>query len=184
MRHVLLALLLISFSVVGTTAIANPKVYTLISEVAEKVKDAVSLEKTSQRETESKFLVNTQKNKKSGKAVSAPMFMTIIQGADETISCTNDGATVARFILCGDSDDRNITLSGGPYGSVSWQQLTGATPNTNVECPDYTSAYTEVHNGSSFNLDASTISAANGAEFRVQVNGGQYYYFEVVKSTK
>ena len=183
MRHVLLALLLISFSVVGTTAIANPKVYTLISEVAEKVKDAVSLEKTSQRETESKFLVNTQKNKKSGKAVSAPMFMTIIQGSDETVSCTNDGATVARFILCGDSDDRNITLSGGPYGSVSWQQLTGATPNTNVECPDYTSAYTEVHNGSSFNLDASTISAANGAEFRVQVNGGQYYYFEVVKST-
>ncbi|MFC4097939.1 T9SS type B sorting domain-containing protein [Euzebyella saccharophila] len=181
-RHILIALILLISSVVGTTAIANPKVYTLITEVAEVVKEVVSTVKTENHTKESTFLRNTQKNKAVKSAAAAPMFMTIIQGADETVSCANDGATIARFILCGDSDDRNITLSGGPYSTVSWQQLAG-TPNTNVECPDYAGTYNEVHDGPSFNLDASTISAANGAEFRVQVNGGQYYYIEVVKST-
>lgn len=158
--------------------------YRLITEVAEKVKEVVAVEREDRSDKQSVFLRNTQQNKNVSGAASAPMFMTIVQGgADETAGCSNDGATIARFILCGDSDDRTITLSGGPYTTVSWQELTGATPNTNAPCPDYSSTYTEVHDGQSFNLDASTISAANGAEYRVQVNGGQFYYIEVVKST-
>ncbi len=183
MRHVLVALLFLCFSVVCATSIANAKVHTFISEVAEAVKDAVSIEKVETAKSNSVFLKNTFKNSQKNKVAIAPMFMTIVQGADETVNCTNDGATIARFILCGDSDDRTISLSGSPTSGVSWQQLTGATPNTNLECPDYTSTYTEVADTPTFNLDASSISAANGAEFRVQVNGGQYYYIEVVKST-
>lgn len=183
MRHLLVALLFLSVTVVFATTIANAKVHTLVSEVAEAVKEAVSVEKEEAKPNSPTFLKNTFKDKEEGKAASAPMFMTIVQGYDQTVTCTNDGATVARFILCGDSDDRTISLSGGPYSSVSWQELTGATPNTNLECPDYSSTYTEVGTGNTFNLDASSISAVNGAEYRVQVDGGQFYYIEVIKST-
>ena len=182
-RYILYALLFLTFSVVCTTAIANARVYALFTEVATAVKEVVSIDEEESAKSKPEFLTNTFKNGKSNNMASAPMFMTIIQGADDVVNCVNDGATIARFILCGDSDDRNISLSGGPYGSVSWQQLTGATPNTNVECPDYSSAYTEVATTQTFNLDASAISSANGAEFRVQTNGGQFYYFEVIKST-
>jgi gliding motility-associated-like protein len=90
---------------------------------------------------------------------------------------------VARFILCGDADDRSISLSGGPYGSVSWQILDGAAPNTNDECPNTNpSDYTQVSTAQTFSLDASSVPASTGAEYRV-VADGQIFYFEVLKST-
>ncbi|MDT0607030.1 T9SS type B sorting domain-containing protein [Croceitalea rosinachiae] len=114
----------------------------------------------------------------------SPMFMTIIQGADEEVGCSNNGFTVARFNLCGDSDDRTISLSGGPYGSVQWQILGGAcVPDINEDCPNTTtSCYTTVATSQTFNLDASTIPAGSGAEFRV-IADGQQYFFKVKKST-
>ena len=113
-----------------------------------------------------------------------PMFTTIIQGSDEEVSCSNNGFTVARFNLCGDSDDRTISLSGGPYGSVEWQILGGScSPDVNADCPNTTtSCYTTVSTSQTFNLDASTIPAGAGAEFRV-VADGQQYFFKVKKST-
>mgnify|MGYP000500814891 CR=1 FL=1 len=181
-RQILYALLFLIFSIVGTTAIANEKVAILFSEVAAAVKEAVSVAEVKVEDKQQNAIKTITKKTSANSAISAPMFMTIIQGADDVVNCTNDGATIARFILCGDSDDRNITLSGGPYGSVSWNSYNG-TPNTNDPCPDTNFGnYTEVATTQAFNLDASSISAANGAEFMV-VADGQRYYFEVVKST-
>ncbi|MEN1783615.1 MAG: T9SS type B sorting domain-containing protein [Bacteroidota bacterium] len=113
-----------------------------------------------------------------------PMFMTVIQGADEEVGCSDNGFTVARFNLCGDSDDRTISLAGGPYGSVEWQILGGScTPDVNEDCPNTTTTcYTTVGTGQTFNLDAATIPAGSGTEFRVLVDG-LAYYFKVKKST-
>ena len=111
--------------------------------------------------------------------------MTIIQGADEELVCADDGSTVAKFSLCGDSDDRIISLTGAPFGSVQWQQVTsGCTPDMTTSCPSGSCNYSSVGTGQTFTIDASTIPADTGAEFRVRVNGsGPWYYFEVAKST-
>ena len=114
------------------------------------------------------------------------MFMTIIQGADLEVNCTNDGSTIARFNLCGDSDDRVVSLSGAPYSSVSWEKLGGScSADINENCPETSnSCYTQVSIAQNFTIDASTISSTTGGEFRVRVNGsGPYYYFKVKKST-
>ena len=182
-RQILYALLFLTFSIVGTTAIANPKVVTLFSEVATAIKEAVSIDEVETTEANPKLTESTLKHSQSNAFAAAPMFMTIIQGADDQVNCTNDGATIARFILCGDSDDRNITLSGGPYGMVSWERLTGVPPNTNQACPNTVgSNYTQVSPDPSFNLVATDIPSSTGAEYRVLVDGVPYY-FEVIKST-
>ncbi|MDO6518316.1 T9SS type B sorting domain-containing protein [Zobellia uliginosa] len=180
-RRIVYALLLMTFSVVCTSAIAGKKAFSVYEEVASAIKAATSSKTGAVEKTALKNSSITEK-KETVSAAAAPMFATIIQGYDDVDNCTSDGSTIARFILCGDSDDRNITLS--TSGSVSWQRLTGAAPNTNLPCPNTNGGdYTEVSTASTFNLDASSISAATGAEYRVQVNGGQYYYFEVIKST-
>ena len=90
------------------------------------------------------------------------MFATIIQGADEEATCADDGSTIARFSLCGDFDDRVISLAGAPFGSVQWEQVTGGcTPDMNTLCPDASCNYTSVGSGQTLTLDASTIPAGN-----------------------
>src|SRR5680860_1323352 len=182
-RQLLYALILLIFSAIGTTAIANTKVHTIFTEVVSVIKEVASPEKKETAKVAPK-LKKTMVNK-SGADISAtaPMFATIIQGADAEATCSNDGATVARFNLCGDSDDRTISLSGS-FSSVSWQRLGGScSADINQDCPNTTnSCYTQVAIGSTFNLDASGISATTGAEFRVVANG-QTYYFKVKKST-
>ena len=181
-RHTLYAVLLLTLSVICTSAIANTKVYELITEVAA-VLDVKSetADPTSARK-ESNLPTLGIEGSKSKKAAMQPMFMTIIQGADEEVGCSANGLTVARFNLCGDFDDRVITLSGS-HSTVSWQILGGGcTPDINEDCPDTNaSCYTQVATGSSFALDASAIPSASGAEFRV-VADGQQYFFKVKKS--
>lgn len=184
-RHLLYAALLITCSVVCTTAIANTTVFDLIAEATSVFKgntiDASS--STVSSSSASKFKRNSLKNSEGVKDATAAMFMTIIAAPDDTNACASDGSTVALFNLCGDSDDRLISLTGS-YGSVQWQMLGGScTPDLAEPCPDTTpSCYTTVGTGSTFNLDASTIPAGTGAEFRVLADG-QPYYFEVKKST-
>lgn len=180
-RYALYVILLMAISVVCTSALANTKVYELISEVVSVI-DTTSDTSTDEISTSGSQNKITKNNKTAGMA--APMFMTIIQGADDTVGCSDNGFTIARFILCGDADDRPISLSGGPYSSVSWEQLGGScTPDTNEICPNTTaSCYTQVSTSQTYNLDASAISANDGAEFRV-VADGMVYYFEVTKST-
>tara|TARA_R110002051_G_scaffold8755_1_gene35926 strand:- start:14902 stop:23481 length:8580 start_codon:yes stop_codon:yes gene_type:complete len=177
-RYALYVLLLIVISVIGTTALANSKVSTFFEEVTH-VKEkttSVTVDKQSIIENNSNIapLANT---------ASLAMFNTIIQGADGIDNCNDNGFTIARFNLCGDYDDRIISLSGGTYNSVSWQVLGGScSPNVNVECPNTGSCYSEVHNGQTFTLDASSIPSTTGAEYKV-IADGQTYYFKVKKST-
>ncbi|MBT8305827.1 MAG: transporter, partial [Maribacter sp.] len=187
-RNVLYALLLLFFSVVFTSAIANTE-YKVFAEITSAIRNTISgTESDSQTKASDKLFISKESSKKMKGANSAtmPMFMTIIQGADEEVGCPNDGSTVARFNLCGDSDDRTISLAGAPFGSVSWEILGGScSPDINEDCPDTNnSCYTQVSTAQNFTIDASTIPATTGAEFRVRVNGsGAYYYFKVKKST-
>lgn len=178
-RYALYVLLLIVISVIGTTALANSKVTTLYEEVAHVIEKAVSVSTKNKSTLEKK----AQVARKSTLAPSA-MFTTLIVGADATETCNDNGFTIARFNLCGDYDDRIISLSGGPYSSVTWQVLGGScTSNVNTECPNTTaSCYSTISSGQTFNLDASTVPATSGAEYRALVDG-QPYYFKVKKST-
>ncbi|MDG1573271.1 T9SS type B sorting domain-containing protein [Robiginitalea sp. M366] len=120
----------------------------------------------------------------------APFFNTIILNADQEVTCSANGFTVARFNLCGDNDDRAITVSGS-HSSYEWQQLVpggSCTFDVNDDCPAIiggacNSYWQTVSTASAFTLDASAIPASSGAEFRVRVDGGGYYYFKVKKST-
>ncbi|MEM8999774.1 MAG: T9SS type B sorting domain-containing protein [Bacteroidota bacterium] len=177
-RHPLYALLLIVISIVFSSAVAKTKVYRIFSEAVSAEVDA-PVKSTTADENRAKLT-----GFEAIPAVESSMFMTIIQGADEEVGCSDNGFTVARFNLCGDSDDRVISLAGGPYGSVQWQILGGAcSPDTNEDCPNTNlSCYTTVGTSQTFTLDASTIPAGTGAEFRV-VADGQQYFFKVKKST-
>ena len=176
-RRLLYSLLLVFSSVIVSSAVLNNDF--------EKIIAGFGMPEAQTTGTEELSLVSTSdKTVKEASSSLQPMFMTIIQGADEEVACSNNGFTVARFNLCGDSDDRTITLAGGPYGSVEWQILGGScSPDVNADCPNTTtSCYTTVSTSQNFNLDASTIPAGSGAEFRV-VADGQQYFFKVKKST-
>ncbi len=183
-QHILYALLLLTLSVVCTTALANTKTFTFLTEVVSMLETATN-DATPDATVVSVDNTSVGRSKTNIRAINAPMFATIIQGDGmTTVECTNDGSTVARFNLCGDFDNRVITLQGSP-SNVIWEQLTGCTPNLEDNCPEAGSpgcTYNQVQAGQqTFNLDASTIPAATGAEFRVNVNGGQWYYFKVSK---
>ena len=187
-RHILYALLLVLLSAVCTSAIANHD-YNVLAGISEAIKEAVSPE-IPKSSSESAVLdvtpIIVEDNKTATAMAPLPMFMTIIQGADEEVGCPNDGSTVARFNLCGDSDDRVVSLAGGPFGSVSWEVLGGScSADINEDCPDTNnSCYTQISTSQNFTIDASTIPSTTGAEFRVRANGsGPYYYFKVKKST-
>ena len=173
-KRILYAVLLIVMSI-GSSAVAKNNIHSIFNEIisnGEKPEDVV----VSKKQAISYVKTNSS-------ASSASLFMTIIQGADEEVACSNNGLTIARFNLCGDSDDRTISLSGGPYGSVEWQILGGScSPDTNEDCPNTnTTCYTTVSTSQTFNIDASTISAASGAEFRIIADGTQFF-FKVTKS--
>ncbi|MEO1010964.1 MAG: T9SS type B sorting domain-containing protein [Bacteroidota bacterium] len=184
-RHLLYAVLFMAISVVCTSVLANQKVYGFLNKVvasipvvSEKAIDLTS--KSVSKKTESGTL---SAQRKKTLATSAPMFMTIIQGADEEVGCSANGLTVARFNLCGNSDDRVLSLAGS-HSSVSWQILNGGcSPDINEDCPNTTpGCYTQVSSGPTFSLDATSIPATVGSEFRVVVDGVNYY-FKVKKST-
>jgi len=183
-RHVLLVLLILALSVVGTTALAKTAVFTFITEAVSIIEIPSNYANTENHTSLAKKHSEKSKNKKATIS-SMPLFMTIIQGADEEVTCADDGSTVARFSLCGDFDNRVISLAGAPFGSVQWEQVTGGcTPDVNTPCPDGSCSYSSVGTGQTLSINASTIPAGTGAEFRVRVNGsGQWYYFEVNKST-
>ena len=179
-KHFLYAALLLTLSVVGSTAVASSSVIDLISKVV--VNSAASTEKTIET-----TLGTTSSNQKENISalsgtISTALLPTIILGADEEVNCVENGQTLARFNLCGDFDDRVISLSGS-YSNVEWFQLGGScTTDINDDCPEFnTACYSSVATGPTFNLDASTISAVNGGEFRV-IADGQTFFFKVKKS--
>ncbi len=186
-RHILYALLLTALTAICTSAIANTKVYELIAEVAS-VLDTGSEKGTSIPTADIPAIHESvvspfEKDANVSSSANAFMFATIIQGADQEVGCSTNGLTVARFNLCGDSDNRILSLSGS-HSSITWQVLGGGcTPNINDDCPNTTAGcYSTVGSGATFNLNAGTIPATTGAEYRVVVDGVNYY-FKVKKST-
>jgi len=172
-RHLLYAVLLITLSIVGTSAIAKTNVYELIFEVATAVED--SADNISSSEISSSEIIPDifASNTAISTTVSASMFMTIIQGANEEVICPNDGSTLAKFFLCGTSDVRTISLSqsGATY---NWEKLDPNRCALSVleDCANTdNTCYDQVGTGPTYDLDSA-------GEFRVQVNGGQFYYFK------
>jgi len=174
-------------SILGTSAIANTKISTFITELTAAVVEGEHLrmidldEKTAIGE-KSKVFTTYDKNTKVSSML---MFATIIVGADKEVNCSTGGNTVGRFNLCGNFDDRVVTTS--VSGAHQWQQFNPSgsctfdvnndCANTNIGC------WSDVSSSTSFTLDASAISSATGAEYRVRVNSGAYYYLKVKKST-
>ena len=177
-KRILYAILLILLSIGIFPVVAKTNINSLLSVIVSSV-DVDSKDSVTPQKQESTVHLEL----KNSFATTA-MFTTIIQGADEEVGCSDNGFTIARYSLCGDFDDRVISLAGGPYSSVEWQILGGScTPDINEDCPSTViSCYSTVSTAQTFNLDASTIPAGPGAEFRV-VADGQQYFFKVRKST-
>tara|TARA_R110002050_G_scaffold118625_3_gene236143 strand:+ start:42437 stop:50962 length:8526 start_codon:yes stop_codon:yes gene_type:complete len=185
-RHSWYLFVLLVFSLIITSVMANTKVYDFIDATSiALIKSINSIDKTTTvvKSTTLKKPIKAREN-----LIEAPLyFATIISNADEEVFCTNDGATLARFNLCGNFDNRIITLDQA-YSTYEWQQLTTGSCSlydVDLNCPTYTCGglWTTVGTSSSFALNANSISAATGAEFRVRVNGGSYYYIKIKKST-
>lgn len=165
-RHLWYAVLLLGLSIIGTTAIANTSVYEVFW--AKLASDSVANEAESDLSVSTAISADNQLN-----MAAAPMFMTIIQGANEEVVCPNDGSTLAKFFLCGTSDIRTISLSisGSSY---EWQKLdpNRCAPSVIEDCANTgNTCYDTVGTGATYDLDSA-------GEFRVRVDGGQYYYFK------
>ena len=174
-RYIWYAVLLLALSVVGTSAIANTKVYELFTEVTSADDHATAFPDEDLKEESSKtsYKDGLSYEVSSAGALNAPMFMTIIQGADEEVTCPNDGSTLAKFFLCGTSDVRTITLSQSG-SSYQWQKLDPNRCALSVieDCANTdNTCYDTVGTNATYDLDSA-------GEFRVRVDGGQYYYFK------
>ena len=108
----------------------------------------------------------------------SPMYSTIIQGADQEVTCPNDGSTLAKFFLCGASDLRTLNLNqtGSNY---EWQRLDPNTcaPTVVEDCPT-------INTGCSWDLVGSnpTYDLNSPGEYRVRVDAGPFYYFKVTQN--
>ncbi|MEJ1223332.1 T9SS type B sorting domain-containing protein [Sediminicola sp. 1XM1-17] len=194
-RHLLYAILLIALSVVCTSALANFKVHHLLTDIlpvynidhepSTALAENESFAKTDLTNTSTNL--STEASADYGAFASTAMFSTIITNGDETVTCSNDGSTMVRYNLCGDYDNRVVSLQAA-YSSYQWERFNpggSCVFDVNSECANTTaSCWSVVSTSSNFNINASTISSSTGAGFRVRVNGsGPYYYFKVKKST-
>ena len=172
-RQLVYAVLLIVLSIVCYTATAKTSFYGLLSKASHEVTEGNSTASTS-HEILSDAATSTLNSSRSGaNAEAAPLFATIIQGANEQVTCPNDGSTLAKFFLCGTSDIRTISLSqsGSTY---QWQKLDANRCALSVlaDCANTdNTCYDNVGSGPTYNLNSA-------GEFRVRVDGGQYYYFK------
>ncbi|MDT0540716.1 T9SS type B sorting domain-containing protein [Croceitalea sp. P059] len=109
----------------------------------------------------------------------APLFTTIIQGANEEVICPNDASTLAKFFLCGTSDIRTLSLS-QTGSSYEWEKLDASTcaPSVIDDCPTFSAADTcwdSVGSAATYDLDAP-------GEYRVRVDSGPYYYLKATQN--
>lgn len=168
-RHLLYAVLLAIISIFGSTVLAKTAVKNMLTDIVSTV---------SKDNAEETGVIDAAKaptvHRGPSPVESGSMFATIVQGADQEVTCPNDGSTLAKFFLCGTSDTRTLSLSqsGSTY---QWQQLDPNTcaPTVVDNCPTINSACTwnTVGTGPTFNL-------STAGEFRVRINSGQYYYFK------
>ena len=186
-RHLWYALLMLVATIISSSAIAGGTLGGFLSRI-----DSVFSENEQPRGVLAiDPAAGIVKGSTGFTAPAAPaLFSTIIQNADEEVTCADNGFTIARFNLCGDNDDRIISVSGS-HGSYQWQQLVpggSCTFDVNEDCPPIIGSecnpyWQTISGASTLTLNAASIPASSGAEFRVRVNGGSYYYFKVKKST-
>ncbi|MBU2996478.1 T9SS type B sorting domain-containing protein [Cellulophaga baltica] len=182
---------LVVFFLIITSVIANTKAYNFIgnstTELFNSIKEISTFSKSNDVDVSTKTITTTFEPLMKTAAASPMFFTTIVANADETETCSNDGATLARFNLCGSFDDRIIALD-NVYSTYEWQRLDESSCSDfdiDLECPTYTcgSSWVDAGSGSSLTLDASSITSGVGAEYRVRVDGGSYYYIKVKKSS-
>ena len=172
-RHLVYAVLLILLSVVCTSATAKTGIYELLSRVSGAAVDSNEPSSGSAAGLVSAATLENLDISFEAGPETAPMYATIIQGANEQVTCPNDGSTLAKFFLCGTSDVRTISLSqsGATY---QWQKLDAnrCALSVQADCANTdNSCYDNVGSGPTYSLNSS-------GEFRVRVDGGQYYYFK------
>ncbi len=174
------AVLLVVIPIVCTSAIANTRVDDFFTGISSAIEEGVSELYTLDTEKTVTNLSSTNKttasiNKKE-ELVLTPMFATIINGADQEVTCSNGGITLAKFFLCGTGDDRTLSLSQSG-SSYDWQKLTCSLVGTDT-CPilDET-CYTSVATTATFFLDASDANV--DGDYRVRINSDSFYYFRV-----
>ncbi|MEY8780849.1 T9SS type B sorting domain-containing protein [Allomuricauda sp. XS_ASV26] len=167
-RHLFYVVLLVFISIFGSTVLAKTNVTRILVNL---------VSNTTESKTEKKVPSTTIQRASSEDIelfATAPMFATIINGANEEVVCPNDGSTLAKFFLCGTSDIRTLTLSqsGNLY---EWQQLdpNSCAPTVVDDCPTINNACTWNTVGVDPTFDLSTAG-----EFRVRVDSGQYFYFK------
>lgn len=180
-RHLLYAVLLIVLSFIGTSAIANPNINKLFTEISTGIGKVIQpiLE-----EEESRILPNDNEFSVTGTLAplaSSPFFATIINGANEQVNCSIDGSTLAKFFLCGTGDNRTITLSQSG-SSYTWQKLGAGCSFVGTDtCPVFNSAcngdWATVGTSATFVLNAASSTVAG--EYRVRVDSGAFFYFRV-----
>ncbi|WP_349351702.1 SprB repeat-containing protein [Flagellimonas sp. MMG031] len=167
-RHLLYVVLLVFISIFGSTVLAKTNVTRILTKIVSSNAVSDTQNKIPEVAAEESFAEDNEL------LATAPMFSTIINGANEEVVCPNDGSTLAKFFLCGTSDVRTLTLSQSG-SSYQWQRLdpNSCAPTVVDDCPTINNACTwnTVGTGSTFNLAAA-------GEYRVRVNSGQYYYFK------
>ena len=171
-RQLMCAVLLISLLIVFSSATAKTSIYHFYALVTGETAGKNSTSGKAADYIPDASPENTMVSF-AGSMEPLPMFATIIQGANEEVTCPNDGSTLAKFFLCGTSDVRTISLSlsGATY---QWQKLDAnrCALSVQADCANSdNSCYDNVGSGPTYNLNSS-------GEFRVRVDGGQYYYFK------
>ncbi|AIY14068.1 transporter [Cellulophaga baltica NN016038] len=179
-------LVLLVFFFVFSSILAETKIFNYIGEFSADIVSSIE-ESFTKKEAQDQNQSQLNSEQTGNALAAAPFFATVVANADETVTCSNDGATLARFNLCGNFDTRVIVLD-QPYGSYSWERLTVgscASFNADVQCPTYTcsGSWAPAGSGATLTIDPNSIPAGTGAEFRVSVNGGTPYYIKVKKST-
>ena len=187
-KHVLYVVLLVLLSIICTSAVANNSLREVFTNIVA-LSDEAFLELTTPVDKSDKIVPPKTTTSKVATVVttstaSPVAFATILAGADEEVTCSIDGSTLAKYFLCGTGDDRTLTLSqaGGGY---TWQKLgAGCTFVGTDSCPVFNSAcnsdWATVGTDPSFLLDASDVNVAG--EYRVRVDSGAFYYFRVTSN--
>lgn len=191
-QHLLYALFLLALSVVCTTALANSKVYTFISEVASVIEENLPVSNDEIEKKASFVNKNSTQNTQANKNFTAFMPPTTVLGADNETNCSTDGSLVAEVFVCGDYDFKDLSIAGNPAGAI-WEQYipSGACAlDFSDSCPSFLVAgsncsngpanWTQVATGPTYTMDPADVPVATGAEYRVRVNGTTYY----IKATK
>jgi hypothetical protein len=127
----------------------------------------------------------TKKQNNEISALVSPFFHAFIANADQLTTFSNDGATLVRFNLWGNFDNRVIALN-HVYSTNEWQRLTiGSYPsfNTDVECLIYTCNGHGLRQAfGTSTLDANLFQQFQALNLELGVNGGSYNYNKVKKS--